>query len=105
MQDKDYYLRKRVLLNSGVKLFMPVRVVEVIHRRATGVSNLPVHKKEDVTNIEMKTSLTRKVSCPRFIYKRGTVSPISLKIQPRNTPQFTSLTRIDPQHQKYTSSL
>ena len=54
MQDKDYCLRKRVLLNRRVKLFMPVRVVEVIHRRATGVSNLPVYKKEDVTNSEMK---------------------------------------------------
>ena len=79
MQDKDYYLRKRVPLHSQVKLFKPVRVVELMHRRATRISNLSVHGKEDATNSEMKTSSTMKVSCPSFIYKRGRVSPFLLQ--------------------------
>lgn len=102
MQDKDYYLRKRVLLNIQVKLFRPVRVIELMHRRATRVSNLPVHEKEDVTNSEIKTSPTVKVSCPGFIYKRGRVDPFLLQLNQEthfnspDSPEFIPYTKSMP---------
>jgi len=71
-------------------------VIGLMHRRATKVSNLPVHEKEDVTNSEIKTSPIVKVSYPRFIYKRGRVSPISLTTQLRGKKNSLDLLEFIP---------